>query len=321
MNQGFEVYDAEMQDRELNRKHWPERVAERTTDAAIALLKDRSEAPLFLWVHYQDPHGPYTPPARFAAQFRVEEPPRELEANASLSGIGGIPSYQLIGDQRNYHEYVSRYDGEIRYVDTHLQRLIDAIRERGLYDDALIVFTADHGEAMGERNFFFAHGSYLYNNLIHVPLIVKHGDRLSGRRSDVCQLIDVVPTILTLLGLDLDPRLRGRDLLDEQASSSPIYAETRAPVEKDGRKFSLLLDGFKLIHVPEYETYELFDLSSDPGEEHNLASDPTYAARLRDLLARLEGVRADDRLGMARQTPPLLTDEEREKLRSLGYLE
>jgi len=199
--------------------------------------------------------------------------------------------------------------------------LIDAIQERGLYDDALIVFTADHGESMGERNFFFAHGSYLYNDLTHVPLIVKHGDRLSGRRSDVCQLIDVVPTILTLLGLDLDPRLRGRDLLDEQASSSPIYAETRAPVEKDGRKFSLLLDGFKLIHVPEYETYELFDLSSDPGEEHNLASDPTYAARLRDLLARLEGVRADDRLGMARQTPPLLTDEEREKLRSLGYLE
>ena len=93
-----------------------------------------------------------------------------------LSGRGGIPSYQQLDSNDDYHHYVAQYDGEIRYLDRHLGRLFDALRELGMYHDALIVFTSDHGEGMGDNDYYFAHGENLHNSLLRVPMIVRHGD-------------------------------------------------------------------------------------------------------------------------------------------------
>ena len=138
--------------------------------------------------------------------------PWGLPLNRTESGRGGIPYYQMLGDNRDFNYYVSQYKAEIRYVDENFNRLIDAIKEVGLYENSLIIFTSDHGEGMGEHDYYFAHGENLYNILTHVPLIIKYGKVLKGRRADCVQHLDIVPTIRNIAGMKVDSRYRGRDL-------------------------------------------------------------------------------------------------------------
>jgi arylsulfatase len=216
---------------------------------------------------------------------------------------------------------VSRYDGEIRYFDEHFQRLLDALQELGLYDRALIVFTTDHGEALGEHGFYFSHIGQLYGNLTHVPLIIKYGDSLTGRRVDFCQHLDLVPTILGVLGLEVDERLRGRDLRLPLPEGREIFAITDSPIDRDGDKHSLIVDGLKLILNAQTGTRQLFDLHEDPGEEHDLAGDERYRQRIDDLAAALERIRNEDRLDLGpAKSAEEFSEEELEKLRALGYV-
>lgn len=318
-DQGFSVYDDALNEHEAVRRV-PERTAEPTTDRAIELLERFRDERLFMWVHYQDPHGPYTPPERFATLFEESgKQGRLLERNASLSGLGGIPDYQVLGETLDYAHYVSRYDGEIGYLDGQLQRLLLALERHSFYDDALILFTADHGEDMGEHGYFFSHGENVYHSSTHVPLIVRHGSALAGRRSDFVQHIDILPTIRNMLGLEPDPRLRGRDLREPQAEKE-IVAEVRSPLAVDGFKVSIVMDGLKLICAPLFQRYELYDLHSDPREEVDLIRDVKLHDRAEDLIVRLDRILKEDRLKLQPSVPPKeLTEEEREKLRSLGY--
>jgi arylsulfatase len=312
--QGFLIYDDTMDERERVRR-FPERTAAKTTARAIELLKQFHQDRLFLWIHYQDPHGPYTPPAAFRRFHDRAQTPHYLRVNPVPSGRGGIPFYQRLGENQDFHYYVSQYDGEIRYLDAHFHFLIEALREYGLYDDALIVFSADHGESLGEYNYFFSHGENLYNSETRVPLMVKFGGRLSGRRTEYVQHLDIVPTILRLLGIEPDSRLRGRDLLTQHRTSDEIAGMT------DLRsRFSLVHDGFRLIHSTESDRYELFDLRDARREKANLMSDPRHRDRAADLKARLARIRHQDLLNLGDVKPPELTPEEREHLRAMGYL-
>ena len=175
--QGFQLFDDTMTNREMVR-NYPERIAEHTTQQAIKFLKQFNNVQLFLWIHYQDPHGPYTPPDAFADLFiDSAQTPRTLKLNQNVNGLGGIPAYQKLGTHTDYHYYVSQYDSEIRYLDEHFKQLMDALKTLDRYDNSLIVFTADHGEGMGENNYYFAHGDYLYNSQIHVPLVLSNTDK------------------------------------------------------------------------------------------------------------------------------------------------
>jgi arylsulfatase A-like enzyme len=318
--QGFDVYDDTMTDVEAVRK-WPERIAERTTDAAIGVLRQIRERPLFLWVVFQDPHGPYTPPAEYVEMPGAGEgPARRVPLNRSLSGRGGIPSYQQLGSA-DFGFYVSRYDGEIRYLDAQFERLMEELRRQGLYDDALIVFTSDHGEGMGEHDYFFAHGENLYASQTRVPLILRWGDRLVGCRSETVQHLDLVPTVLGVLGIDPDPRLRGRDLREPQEGSVEVFSEMSSPLVEERFKFSIVHDGLKLVYTPSFERYELYDVVNDPAEIDDRLDDPELQARLSDLKTALHRLRREDRLSLQAGPPPTLSDEELRKLEALGYLE
>ncbi|MHC4458127.1 MAG: sulfatase [Planctomycetota bacterium] len=300
-DEGFTIFDDTLNERELVRK-LPERIAEYATNRAIELLEQYHNEQLFMWIHYQDPHGPYTPPERFAKLFtNPNQEPRNLNLKKSLGGRGGIPSYQQLGANRDFHYYVSQYDGEIRYFDEQFHQLIDSLKNFGLYDDSLIIFTSDHGEEMGEHDFFFVHGNSLYNSLTHVPLIIKYGKELTGRRADYVQHIDIVPTILKMIGLKKDRRFRGSDLRRQDTTKKEIFAE----VDEWG-----VLGGKK----------QLFDLKTDPHEERNLIYDYNYRKQLNDLKVRLERIRDEDFLNIRiPKKPQKLTEEEIEKLKSLGY--
>lgn len=313
--QGFDIFDDTMDDKELNR-NFPERIAKGTTDRAIELINRFSKDPLFMWIHYQDPHGPYTPPKQYAGLFwnPDDKKPRNLKVNKSLSGWGGIPSYQKLPNSTDYHYYVSQYDAEIRYQDEHFKRLIETLKEQGLFDESLIILTSDHGEGMGEHNYYFAHGGHLYNSLTHVPLIIKQGGELLGRKNYFVQHLDIVPTALNCAGVKPDSRFRGCDLREQNDAQPEIFA-------RQGSMFTLIYDGFKVIYFYRARRYELFDLKADPNEEHNLINNPEYRERAKDLTLRLNRIAKEDRLKLNVYSKPLkLSREEIEKLKSLGYV-
>jgi arylsulfatase len=313
--QGFDFYDDQMDEEELIRGV-PERIAEHTTSAAVSLMRLNSKDSFFIWIHYQDPHGPFTPRSPYNEMFldhRLE--PIELKTNKSESGVGGIPSYQKLPGYSDYHHYVAQYDGEIRYMDEHLRRLFQAIKDLGMYDDALILFTADHGEGMGERDYYFAHGEFVYNNLIHVPLIVRYGADPKGVRREAVQTLDIVPTILEVAGIAPAPDLRGSSLLGEIPPGRAIFSERPG-------KYALFQDGLKLIQDHDLRTVELYNMDDDLVETVNLASDTRFGSQAGLMASELERIRKKDRLlGKARSEKPGISKERAEKLKALGYVQ
>jgi arylsulfatase len=313
--QGFDFYDAQMDERELNRKNVCERIAEKTSNSAMDILRGHSGENFFLWIHYQDPHGPYTPKAPYDTTFLDPgKEPIHLAFNNSFSGKGGISSYQRLQDHTNYHYYVSQYDGEISYFDEHFGRLIDFLKEIRVYDTSLIIFTADHGEAMGEHHFYFAHGHGLTNDLIHVPLIIRYTHLMKGRRKDLVQHLDIVPTILKLIHIKEPFPYRGRNLFADQPEPALILSELGL------ENFSLISGDLKLILYG--QNAFLFDLRKDFFEKHTIANHPLHKNNLYYMRRQVEGLSKEDLLGseIVHKTPEL-TEEEREKLRSLGYIE
>jgi arylsulfatase len=229
LDRGFDVYDDRMPRRELNRPRYRERTARDTTDAALAWVEDAPE-PWFVWVHYQDPHGPYDPPGA--------PPARDRPGDAALplldedSGAGGIPAYQALAGARTPEAYAARYLAEIRYTDGEVGRLVRRIDAIGR--PPLVVATADHGEAFGEDAFFFAHGHSVGLEQIRVPLWVRPAEPGPARVVQTpVSLVDVAPTLLRAAGLDPDalPGSEGRELpalsreRPPDASGRPVFAE------------------------------------------------------------------------------------------------
>jgi arylsulfatase len=205
MQQGFDHFDDDMREFERVRSKLRERTAQPATDAVLKWLADRrSDRPLFLWVHYQDPHGPYDPPAEFVERFRPGDPGPELTPcpEGSDLGQGCVPWYQQLDDAPHLNDYVGRYEAEIAYVDHHVGRLLDHLRMQGWYEKSVLILTSDHGEALGEEDVYFRHGHNVTRDLSFVPMILKHPDAAAGAVSDVpVGHIDIAATLNAILGL------------------------------------------------------------------------------------------------------------------------
>jgi tetratricopeptide (TPR) repeat protein len=152
-------------------------------------------------------------------------------------------------------------------------RLLDDYRRRGLYDEAIVLFTSDHGESLGEHG-ELTHGIFLFDATVRVPLILRAPDLAAGRSvASQVQLIDIAPTLLALLGLDPEPHLQGRSLVPltrEKADTAPsAYIETRLPLENHGwfDLRGIRTEPLKLVSGP---TTELYDLAADPQELQNV---------------------------------------------------
>ncbi len=308
--QGFEHFDDSLPQLEANRPQ-PERGAVDTVDAALAWLGSHHDKRFFCWLHLQDPHGPYEPPAAAAAAFVDEarvKPPVLLPLLSDQSGHGGIPQYQAFEGERNAHLYRARYDGEIRHTDAELGRALGQLRIWGV--DPFLVVTADHGEAMGEHDFYFAHGHGLTEDQVRVPLLLRGPGVPTGVRSAVpVEHRDIVPTILRRAGLRVPADLPGRDLLAVGDGRNASIAQAF----RDG--WAVTRDGEKLIVWPRRRS--LHDLGRDPGEEHDIAAvSPDTVARLEDILAAVRSAPAPPWQRRSAQ-PELL----RQQLRALGYLE
>jgi arylsulfatase A-like enzyme len=318
----------------LERRGWdirrPDRPAGETVDAALAWLGSRGDEPLFTWVHLYDPHAPYAPPPEF----------RELHgapAAESWYELSTEEREELVADPAHVARTKALYSAEISYADAQIGRLLDALRASGRFERTLIVLTSDHGEGLGAHGYWFDHGSYLYDEELHVPLILRFpGAEHAGRRVPAqVRLLDVAPTVLDALGLQGLQETRGSSLIP-LASGLPDPSERGSfalsdvsgdvsgfPIE--GRRLSLRTRGHKLIwssahwldttRVPEREEY--YDLARDPGELDDLkVGDQLPAAPYDDLQRALEDWRAAT--GALRPDQEL-SDEVLERLRKLGY--
>ncbi len=201
---GFEVYDDRLPQPEKNRPEFFEREAPQTTQRAIAWLKKRAgDRPVFLLVHYQDPHGPYTPPERVLRGISLPAPEEEprLPVNETQSGYGGIPAYQALEGLDRQSQYESRYLAEILYMDRWMGLLLDAFEEHRPDAGHVVVFTSDHGESLGEEGHWFEHGHTSMPDLAHVPFLLRAPEVPAGRRSEPVSHVDILPTLLDLAGL------------------------------------------------------------------------------------------------------------------------
>ena len=326
VDQGFAYYDDRMQDAEVARESVMERVAAKTTGAALAWLRERPSDRFFLWVHYQDPHGPYTPPAEYVtwdeSRDGTDETP--LPLGETQKGLRELPGYQALGDERRPAFYRSQYDAEIRYFDHELGRLLDGIEDEGLSGDALIIFTADHGESMGEHNWWFSHGQTLFRELVHVPLIVRFpagarsptGWTIDGVRrvDELVGHVDLAATILEALGLDALPT-HGTSLLTERLSEERVLVQSLRLPDSPGRWEGLTDGRWRIVTHPRGEL--LFDLLRDPDESENRrTSDAAEVDRIRALHAETRRTLPPLAAGGTEET---LDAEGREAMKALGY--
>lgn len=322
---GFDRYDDSMLQLEATRP-LPERIAADTTDAALeALARCTRDADMkcFLWVHYQDPHGPYTPPEGRRARY-LERERAALDGRRLLSvlpgpfGVGGIPSYQYFEGEHEVAFYRAGYDAEIAYLDEEVGRLLAALPQRDLASRSVVVLTADHGEALGEGDYWFAHGEFLSEALVRVPLLIRVPNAPPSERSDVVSLVDLYPTLLALFfGTTPDPRAPGRQLLAPDAAelaSIPFLAVLGASKVP---RFGIVVDEFKYI-VTLHDGYWQGRLLQRENEAMDLtAAAPHVAAALRRKLeAILERYPA-----LKEDTSRDPSDIERARLSALGYIE
>jgi arylsulfatase len=326
VERGFHLYDDRMPRRERSRPDYRERVARDATEAALDWLGS-ARSPWFLWIHYQDPHGPYEPPD--APEIRDPPGGRRLSVLQHNSGWHGIPAYQALPGLRTPQSYARRYDDEIRYLDLHIGRLLEVLAARERVP--IVALTADHGEALGEDGYYFAHGQSVGLDQVRVPLLIRAPGLPTGVVSRPVSLLDVAPTLVHLAGCPLPPTFRGRPLTEVAIEPSgvlpvrPIFAQHHARLA--------------VIAGDLYYARDLLDL-------RGRVPDPNSAARLRPLpprTARLDpggapaGYRIASGGGPAEQLEPLLEEfaashrgrspgepsldeDTRARLRAMGYL-
>ena len=247
------------------------------------------QPPFFLWLHLFDPHDPYEPPEPFRTEHE------------------GRP-----------------YDGEVAYTDSLIGGFRAALEQRGLFDESVVVLTADHGEGLGDHGESY-HGFFVYDSTVHVPLIVRLPGGVEGGRvvTDAVSHVDIAPTLAELLGLEAGVG-QGRSLLpsmeglEHRDSRRGVYAESFYALDHYGWAplRSLRTADYKYIETPDPELYALLE---DPGELTTVLLERRDTSReLR--AAALELAAALDRAAPDATPEPDLDEQALAQLQALGYL-
>lgn len=245
-------------------------------DAAIAAIKDLAGRPWFLYVHAIGPHAPYEPPAPYGDRFRGDR--LDLEEK-----------------DREQADVIARYDGEIAFTDLQFGRIVEALREQGLYDDTLIVITSDHGDQFGEHG-RRGHGISLHDEEIHVPFIVKMpaGEQAGSAIADVAELLDIAPTVLDIAGLAVPERFQGRSLAGRIREGAPQEHIVHSSLLLGTNEiYAARSDRLKFINDVVANRMEWFDLLNDPGERNVLAAAPETGDALLQFAARVAASAGD----------------------------
>jgi len=294
LNQGFDFYYDHFEFSRLDEANLDEmeRPGNAVADVALDWLARNSQHKFFLWMHLYDPHFPYHPPEPYATEYATHP-----------------------------------YDGEIAFADEQLGRVLRFLKEKGIYQNTIIVLCGDHGESLGEHG-EKTHGFFIYNATMHVPLIIRLPETSTARTvADPVSLVDLMPTVLSAAGLATPSQVQGRSLLSEIRGvpsgadvaanrDRTLYGETFLPrIHFDWSE--LRASENAKYHFIEAPKPELYDLTKDPAELHNLFSEKSAVAD--EMRVQLKSLIRDYSAGkeMAEKTgldPALM-----ERLKALGY--
>lgn len=330
LSQGFDVYDEQPMEGRAAQVRKLYRPADETMERVLAWLEgvDPSER-VFLWVHLYDPHRPLGPPLEYVQRVDYigeEARQRFLEFLRTEHRLDIDPESKLFRE-------ILEYDAEILFVDTELRRLHEEMAGAGLAQDTMWVVTSDHGQGLGNHD-WFGHAKYLYQEQLHVPLIFRFGDRSTPLVVDdrVVEHVDLTPTILDIVdgsrieqqfpvqGQSLVPLMTGdgdaytkRYALAQRSRYDPRHSDR--PNYEPGDRFALQDLRWKYILFTEGPD-EMYDLRADPYEQNDLlgtgkAPENRYLEVLLEMIQRLTN-----------EAPPEMVDESTlERLRALGYIQ
>ncbi len=311
------------------------------TQAAIDWLRRIGDERFFFWLHYNAPHTPYQPPSPFDKRFGE---PYAGGVNGEIETLDQITLDKVNLPAEDLKHLIALYDGEIAFVDDQISQVLGTLREKGLAERTLIVFTADHGEELFQRNHYFYHGNSIYDSVLHVPWIVKLPDpriATGGRRvARVVELIDLAPTILDLLGLPIPASYRGKThaalvLGGQETSGEEPAAFSELPwgvlsirtsqwryVSNPQGSFSRLRP-YRLVEDARQDGYpigrqELYDHLADEGELRDLLVSGSADGSSASVKKRLEEWRAS---WVPPSDQPKPDPEIQQELRALGYIQ
>ena len=286
---------------------------------AIPWLREHAGEPFFLFMHYWDTHGPYLPPKAYQKLF-YEGNPTDPN-NTSLANAWKHPISALIRDVllrrpegvvTDAEFVIAMYDQQVRHINDGLGELVATIDDLGLAEDTLILIEGDHGESLTEHSIYFEHHG-LYDNVLRIPFLARMPGRVQQgvRLPQMFQMHDIAPTILEAAGLPRIPGMEGRSFWkvltgEEESPGRDKIFSLECTLQA---KWCMRTREYKLILSREQDLYgnpmrELYDLVTDPGENHNIAGErPELADAMEN---ELEGWIASRLRELGRTTDPLL---------------
>ena len=302
LNQGFDSYYDHFDFSRLDEANLDEmeRPGNVVADVALDWLAKNSDKKFFFWMHLYDPHFPYHPPEPYSREYAAQP-----------------------------------YDGEIAFADEQVGRLLRFLKEKGIYQNTVIVLCGDHGESLGEHG-EKTHGFFIYNATMHVPLIIRLPEQLPRQLpektaartlANPVSLVDLMPTVLDAVGLPVPSQVQGSSLLrdvrpDPSARGAQanreraLYGETFLPRIHFNWSELRASENTK-YHFIDAPRPELYDLAKDPGEVHNLFTDKKAVAE--EMRAKLAGMIRDYSAGKELAEKTGLDPALMERLKSLGY--
>lgn len=296
-----------------------EKITESGEEILTAWRDSKNTDPFFLYLHYLDPHDPYKPPPPYDSMFTGELKKSPFKYDEKMMGL------------------INQYDGEIRYMDTHLGRLFEILKAMGLYDDLFIIIVSDHGEQFMEHG-NLRHGYKLYNEEIHVPLILKTGRAKDKGRiiNQTVSTIDIFPTILSRMGEKIPKNMQGKSLLNDEE------LEKRAAVLSEitriyDLKSATDLKGKRIILEVEYDQKKfdptlnleawtnptisgVYDTRNDYGC-YTKIDDPVLEDELKTTFDDIFATALKKRVAISSEGNEEIKDELLDQLKSLGYLQ
>jgi len=301
LGQGFDLYDDDFEEAShamgINQQS-----GGKTTHDVIEWLRRHKDEKNFVFLHYYDPHFTYDPPEPFASKFRNVPPPENVTIRFEQALFDG-------------------YAGEIAYTDHCIGQVVDELRQLGLYDSTMIIITSDHGEMLGQHGEGF-HGYFLYQPAIRVPLIFKLPQLSKHRRiTSTVGLVDIVPTVCSLLGIELSTPVQGHDLSPcfrsdwLPPSDRHLFCQSLEPTKYNASPLlGVVTDRYKYIKTTRSELYNLIE---DPDELNNIVVE--QAGRSQTMEKRLRQILQETTRGKG-HGKERLDNQTRERLESLGYV-
>ncbi|MBN1827096.1 MAG: sulfatase-like hydrolase/transferase [Candidatus Eisenbacteria bacterium] len=275
-------------------------------------MKRRKDKPFFIFLHLLDPHTPYTPLEPFLRMFPAE-PIRDRDLLWILQGK----------DEELLARNISQYDGEVAQTDRKINSLFRFLEDRGLMENLIIVYTADHGENLGDHEPYFAHHD-VFDSGLQVPLIIRWPRRIDSGMliEEMVENRDIVPTVLSMVGLKVPACVEGKDL-------TPLFDGLRAPprpyvIANSGKRYGLRNTEWKAVYDFASNESFLFDIRNDPGEREDRAGTENDQAEalIHTLRGEVKRLEKGDYISIEEDSKMEEMDRAmRERLRALGYLD